>query len=193
MMRFGRNSGARKARYRKRKTQKCHLRFCWTVNNEGHSFRKGAPFKWSKLKPICGISVVKREIAVVFTTAISIFGGLEGDRTLDLCDAKRHIKPFCIISNYLWHFLLSFSFFPPLFRTLISMCYAAVCGAFCGQKRSLPFAGNGFPAWTGSIFRASNCLHCTSDGRIQQVISALSRPQKLGGCKQIKRYLASRD
>ena len=46
------------------------------------------PFKWSKLKPICGISVVKREIAVVFTTAISIFGGLEGDRTLDLCDAN---------------------------------------------------------------------------------------------------------
>ena len=33
-------------------------------------------------------SVVKREIAVVFTTAISIFGGLEGDRTLDLCDAN---------------------------------------------------------------------------------------------------------
>ena len=113
-----------------------------------------------------------------------VFGGPKGIRTLDLSDAKRHIKPFCIISNYLWHFLLSFSFFPPLFRTLISMCYAAVCGAFCGQKRSLPFAGNGFPAWTGSIFRASNCLHCTSDGRIQQVISALSRPQKLGGCKQ---------
>ena len=56
--------------------------------NKGHSFRKGVPFKWSKSKPICGISVVKREIAVVFTTAISIFGGLEGDRTLDLCDAN---------------------------------------------------------------------------------------------------------
>jgi len=56
--------------------------------NKGHSFRKGAPFKWSKPKPVCGISVVKREIAVVFTTAISIFGGLEGDRTLDLCDAN---------------------------------------------------------------------------------------------------------
>ena len=32
MMRFGRNSGARKVRYRKRKAQKCHLRFCGTVN-----------------------------------------------------------------------------------------------------------------------------------------------------------------
>ena len=46
------------------------------------------PFKWSNLKSVCGISVVKREIAVVKTTAISIFGGLEGDRTLDLCDAN---------------------------------------------------------------------------------------------------------
>ena len=59
-----------------------------TQTKEGYSFRKGVPFKWSKSKPICGISVVKREIAVVFTTAISIFGGLEGDRTLDLCDAN---------------------------------------------------------------------------------------------------------
>mgnify|MGYP006982213030 CR=1 FL=1 len=88
MMRFGRNSEERKAQHHKRKTQKCHIRFCGTVNNEGHSFRKGVPFKWSKLKPVCGISVVKREIAVVKTTAISIFGGLEGDRTLDLCDAN---------------------------------------------------------------------------------------------------------
>ena len=119
-------------------------------------------------------------------------GGPNRDRTDDLTDAKRQIKLFCIISNYLWQFPLSFSFFPPLFRTLISMCYAAVCGVSCGQKRSPPFAGNGFPAWTGSIFRASNCLHCNSEGRIQQVISAPSRTQKLGGCKQ-KRYLASKD
>ena len=81
MMRFGRNSEARKVWYRKRKTPKCHFRFCGTVNNEGHSFRKGVPFKWSKSKPICGISVVKREIAAVFTAAISIFGGPEEDRT----------------------------------------------------------------------------------------------------------------
>jgi hypothetical protein len=29
------------------------------------------------------------------------FGGLEGDRTLDLCDAKSHLNIFCAISNYL--------------------------------------------------------------------------------------------
>ena len=33
------------------------------------------------------------------TTAISIFGGLEGDRTLDLCDANSHLNIFCMISN----------------------------------------------------------------------------------------------
>ena len=152
--------------------------------NEGHSFRKGVPFQWAKQEPVCGISVVKWELAVVFTTAISIFGGLEGDRTLDLCDAKRHIKLFCMISNYLWWFPLGFSFFPPLFRTLISMCCAAVCGASCGQKRSPPFAGNGFLAWTESIFRVFVCLDCNSEGGIKQVFFPPSTPQKLGGCKQ---------
>ena len=114
----------------------------------------------------------------------AFYGGLEGDRTLDLCDAKRHLNLFCMISNYLWHFPLGFSFFPPLFGTLISMCYTAVCGMSCGQKRSPPFAGNGFPAWMGSVFRASDCLHCTSEGGIKQVISVPSRTQKMGGCKQ---------
>ena len=32
-----------------------------TQTKEGHSFQKGVPFKWSKSKPVCGISVVKRE------------------------------------------------------------------------------------------------------------------------------------
>ena len=76
----------------------------------------------------------------------AFYDGLEGDRTLDLCDAKSHLNIFCIISNYLQRFPLRFSFFPLLFRTQISMWYAAVCGGSCGQKRSPPFAGNGFPA-----------------------------------------------
>ena len=97
---------------------------------------------------------------------------------------EKAYKPFCMISNCFWCFLLGFSFFPSLFRTLISMCCAAVCGVFCGQKRSQPFAGNGFPAWTGSIFRAFVCLHCNSEGVIKPVISVPSMPQKLGGCKQ---------
>ena len=115
------------------------------------------------------------------------FGGPNRDRTDDLTDAKRHIKLFCMISNYLWCFPLGFSFFSPLFRTLISMCYTAVCGASCGQKRSPPFAGNGFLAWTESIFLVFVCLHCNSDGRIRQVCSAPSTPQKLGDSKQKRR------
>ena len=43
--------------------------------------KQGMPFRWSKQKSVCGISVVKREIAAVFTAAISIFGGPEEDRT----------------------------------------------------------------------------------------------------------------
>ena len=45
-----------------------------------------------KPEPVCGISVVKREIAVVFTTAISIFGGPNRDRTDDLTDANRTLS-----------------------------------------------------------------------------------------------------
>ena len=30
----------------------------------------------------------------------AFYDGLEGDRTLDLCDAKRQLNIFCIISNY---------------------------------------------------------------------------------------------
>ena len=50
---------------------------------KGTPSEKEVPFKWSKQKSVCGISVVKREIAVVFTTAISIFGGPEEIRTPD--------------------------------------------------------------------------------------------------------------
>ena len=88
MMRFGRNSEARKVWYRKRKTPKCHFRFCATVNKRRALLPKRGALQVSNLKSVCGISVVKREIAVVKTTAISIFGGLEGNRTLDLCDAN---------------------------------------------------------------------------------------------------------
>ena len=34
-------------------------KFCGRINNKGHSFRKGGSFKWSKSKPVCGISVIK--------------------------------------------------------------------------------------------------------------------------------------
>ena len=113
-------------------------------------------------------------------TASLFPGGPKGIRTLDLSDAKRHLNLFCSISNNFWYFPLGFSFFPPLFRTLISMCYAAVCGVSCGQNRSPPFAGNGFPTWTESIFCVSDCVHCNSEEGIKQVFFPPSMPQKLG-------------
>ena len=99
MMRFGRNSEARKVWYRKRKTPKCHFRFCATVNKRRALLPKRGALQVVKTKTclwyFCGQTRNRRgfyhgerEIAVVFTTAISIFGGLEGDRTLDLCDAN---------------------------------------------------------------------------------------------------------
>ena len=148
--------------------------------------------QWSKQKSVCGISVVKREIAAVFHCGDFHFGGPNRDRTDDLTDAKSHLNIFRMISNYLLRFPLRFAFFPPLFRTQISMWCAAVCGGSCGQKRSQPFAGNDFSAWTGSVFHASDCLHCNSEDRIKQVISALSTAQDLRGSKQKMPFPPSR-
>ncbi|WP_300134605.1 hypothetical protein [uncultured Oscillibacter sp.] len=85
----------------------------------------------------------------------AFYDGLEGDRTLDLCDAKRHLNLFCIIFDYLWYFPPDFSFFPTLFRTLISMCYAAVCGMSCGQKALPALCRKWFPGLDGERF---SCL-----------------------------------
>ena len=68
------------------------LKSCAAINNKGHSFRKGVPFKWLKPKPVCGISVVKREIAAVFHCGDFHFGGPNRDRTDDLTDANRTLS-----------------------------------------------------------------------------------------------------
>ena len=90
-------------------------------------------------------------------------------------DAKRHIKLFCMISNCFWRFPLRFAFFPPLFKTQISMYYAAVCGTSCGQKRSPPFAGNGFPGLDRERFRASAA--CIVTLKVELGKSFLRRPR----------------
>ena len=46
--------------------------------------------------------------------------------------------------------------------------------------RSWTWSWNG----TGSVFHASDCLHCNSEGGIKQVISVPSTAQKLRDCKQ---------
>ena len=62
------------------------------VNKKGGHSPKGVPVKWSKQKPVCGISVAKRENAAVFTAAFSINGGPNRDRTDDLTDANRTLS-----------------------------------------------------------------------------------------------------
>ena len=78
---------------------------------KGTPSEKGVPFKWSKQKSVCGISVVKREIAAVFTAAISIFGGPEEDRTPEPFGCEQapktffeYFRPFLAVSAPL-HFI----------------------------------------------------------------------------------------
>ena len=69
------------------------------------------------------------------------FGGLEGDRTLDLCDANKPLKLFPIISGRFWPFPLRSTSSLGLFDHAVSVWSGAECGRFCGQKRSPALAG----------------------------------------------------
>ena len=72
---------------------------------KGTPSEKGVPFKWSKQKSVCGISVVKREIAAVFTAAISIFGGPEEDRTPEPFGCEPNALP-AELRAQIGHFLI---------------------------------------------------------------------------------------
>ena len=109
--------------------------------NKGHSFRNGVPFKWSKQKSVCGISVVKREIAAVFHCGDFHFGGPNRDRTDDLTDANQPLKLFPSISARFYPFSLRPSSSLDLLGHTVSVWSGAVCGMFCGQKRSPALAG----------------------------------------------------
>ena len=69
------------------------------------------------------------------------FGGLEGDRTLDLCDANQPPKLFSSISGRFYPFSLRPSSSLDLLGHTVSVWSGAVCGRFCGQKRSPALAG----------------------------------------------------
>ena len=54
---------------------------------------------------------------------------------------------------------------------------------FCGQKRSLTLAGAFRRQRRGAFFMPLNCLHCTSEDKIEQILSVPSTAQKLRVCK----------
>ena len=152
MMRFGPNSWARKVWYRKRKTQKCHLRFCGTVNKKGHSFRKGG-----------ALQVVKTEIRLWYFCGQTRnrrgknhgdfhFGGPDRIRTDDPYNANQPPKLFSIISGHFWPFPLRSTSSLSLFDHAVSVWSEAVCGRFCGQKRSPALAGYFYRQGRGAFF-----------------------------------------
>ena len=102
MMRFGRNSGVRKVRYRKRKAQKCHLRFCGTVNKRRVLLPKRGALQVVKTKTclwyFCGQTRNRRG----FYHGDFHFGGPNRDRTDDLTDAN---EPTGIVCTWIWPFL----------------------------------------------------------------------------------------
>ena len=120
--------------------------------------------------------------------ARSVFGGPDRDRSDDLTDAKKTYKPFYTISNYLRCFPLSFSFFPPLFRPLISMCCTTVFGASCGQKRSPALAGVFRRQGRGAFFMPLAVWIVPLKAGLGK--SFLCRPclRNWGGSKQSKNY-----
>ena len=78
------------------------LKFCTAENKKGGHPRKGVTTEWSKQKSVCGISVVKCEIAAVFTAAISSFGGPDRIRTDDPHNAnvmrsQLHYRPILTV------------------------------------------------------------------------------------------------
>ena len=111
MMRFGPNSGARKVWYCKRKTQKCHLRFCGTVNKKGYSFRKGVPLSGQTrtcLWYFCGQTRNRRG----FYHGDFHFGGPNRDRTDDLTDANRTLSQLS---------------YRPIFGCFVYFCSICLC------------------------------------------------------------------
>ena len=69
------------------------------------------------------------------------FGGPEEIRTLDPHNANQPPKLFSIISGHFCPFPLRFTSSLGLFDHAVSVWSGAVCGGFCGQKRSPALAG----------------------------------------------------
>lgn len=79
-------------------------------------------------------------------------GGPNRDRTDDLTDANQPPKLFSIISGHFWPFPLRSTSSLSLFDHAVSVWSEAVCGRFCGQKRSPALAGYFYRQGRGAFF-----------------------------------------
>ena len=89
--------------------------------------------------------------------------------------------------NHFGPFLAVSAPFHIFFEPLCPRCFRVVRGGVWYALWSVTLPSPCWclsPAGTGSVFHASAGLHCTSEGGIQQVLSAPSAAQKLGDCKQ---------
>ena len=71
---------------------------------QGMAGQSNSPPPQNFLKPVCGISVVKREITPVFTEVISLLVDLKGIEPSNLTDAKRFRKLFWLVSTLFGRF-----------------------------------------------------------------------------------------
>ena len=65
---------------------------------QGMAGQSNSPPPQNFLKPVCGISVVKRKITPVFTEVISLLVDLKGIEPSNLTDAKRFRILFQLVS-----------------------------------------------------------------------------------------------
>lgn len=85
-----------------------------------------------------------------------------------------HFRPFLAVSAPL-HFI-----FGPLWPCCFRVVRGGVWWGLWSETLPSPCRCL-LPTGTGSVFHISDCLHCTSESRMKQVISVPSAAQKIGG------------
>ena len=146
----------------------------------GQFFSKGVSFKWSKQKFVCGKIMVKRKMVDLI--------GIEPTTLRMRTSTRNFFRVFPAVFScfrsaplHLWASL-----------TMLFPCGPEQCVVGSVVRNAPSPCRRLSPTGTGSVFHASNCLHCTSVDRIKQVISVLSTAQKLRDCKQKEAFCSKR-
>ena len=172
---------------------------------EGYSQRNGVPLLWSNRKTVCGICVVSNKIKIkkfnfcnknkknpLFSFENGGFlvrvAGFEPTASWTRTSTRNFFRVFPAVFScfrsaplHLWASL-----------TMLFPCGPEQCVVGSVVRNAPSPCRRLSPTGTGSVFHASNCLHCTSVDRIKQVISVLSTAQKLRDCKQKEAFCSKR-